>query len=306
LVARQVSHDIGMRCVILVSFDADLGLLAADPDAGQREKTLSTGRYGATRGLARVLRVLAEHTAPATWFIPTRNLDRYPTHAELLGSAFNDDGHELACAGEDLTDLTGRSLSDQVDIFTAARETLAAHYGVTPAGYRVPTGEPHPDLAAVLHQRGFDWSSCLRGDDLPYRHPGGLVEIPRHHELDDAAYFSFNLDPPIPAGSPRINAIGTVLQNWLTEFEAYHDERLCFTLDLHTELIGTPARCAMLSELLGHLRAAGDVEFCTAGQLAAWWTAEHPAGDTLPADHPLTVFRDGRRAHRGDTDQGAL
>ena len=286
-----------MRCVILISVEADLGLLAADPDARQREKTLSTGRYGVTRGLPRVLEVLADHEVPATWLVPTDNLTRHPEQAELLRTAVHEDGHEIACAGIDLTDLTGVPLAEQTGIFTTARDRLAAFYDVTPVGYRVPAGEPHPDLAESLHRRGFAWSSCLRGDDLPYFHPGGLVEIPRHHELDDAAYFSFNLDPPLPPGSPRIAPTGSVLDNWLTEFEAYHDEQLCFTLDLHTELIGTPARSAMLAELLSHIRAAGDVEICTAGQAAQWWASRLPAPDPLPADHPLTVFARGRRSH---------
>jgi peptidoglycan/xylan/chitin deacetylase (PgdA/CDA1 family) len=287
----------GARCVIMVSVDADLGLLTADPDAGQREKTLSSGRYGAGRGFARVLDVLAEHGAPATWFVPTANLARHPGSADRLRDALQSEGHEIACAGIDLADMSGMPLAEQVDIFSAARDRLADFYGVTPVGYRVPVGEPHPELAESLHRRGFAWSSCLRGDDLPYFHPGGLVEIPRHHELDDAAYFGFNLDPPLPAGSPRIAPTGTVLGNWLTEFEAYRDEQLCFTLDLHTELIGTPARCAMLGELLGHIRSAGDVEICTAAQVAQRWANHRPAPDVaLPADHPLTVFARGRRA----------
>jgi len=299
-----VGESTGMRCVILISVEADLGLLAADPDAGQREKTLSTGRYGATRGLARVLQVLTDLATPATWLVPTDNLSRYPAQAELLRHAVHDAGHELACAGADLTDLTGMSLAEQADVFTTARDRLAAFYSVTPVGYRVPAGEPHPELAASLHRRGFEWSSCLRGDDLPYFHPGGLVEIPRHHELDDAAYFRFNLDPPLPPGSPRIAPTRQVLDNWLTEFEAYHDEQLCFTLDLHTELIGTPARSAMLAELLGHIRAAGDVEICTAGQAAQWWTSHQPAPDVLSDDHPLTVFARGRSSHEAETAGG--
>lgn len=281
-------------CVIMVSFDADLGLLGADPGAADREKSLSTGRYGATRGLEQVLRVLADHDAPATWLLPTRNLDRYPGQAAAIGAAVGESGHELACAGHDLTDLTGRPLAEQVRVFAAARDALADRLGVTPVGYRVARGEPHPDLGPALHGLGFRWSSCLRGDDRPYRHPGGLVEIPRHHELDDASYFSFNLDPPLPPGSPRIAPIGDVLANWIIEFDAYRAERLCFTLDLHTELIGTPARVGMLAELLGHIRAAGDVRIATAGQVADWWASQEPVTDELPTDHPLTVFRRGR------------
>ncbi len=275
-------------CVILVSFDADLGLLGAAPDMADREKSLSGARYGATRGLDRVLEVLAEHDVPATWFVPAANLDRYPEQAAAIRAAVRRDGHEIACVGMDLRDLSGRPLTEQLPWMTAGRDRLADWFEVTPIGYRT-CGEPHPDLADSLYDKGFRWSSGLRGDDVAYPHPSGLIEIPRHHELDDETYFRFNLDPPVPPGSPRIAPIGDVLDNWTVEFDAYRAEGLCFTLDLHTDLIGTPARATMLGQLLGHIRASGDVRITTAGELAAATPVEH-----LPADHPLVVFEDAR------------
>ena len=283
-------------CVLFVTFRAELGLLAADRSADQRQKSRSVGRYGATRGLDRVLQVLADHRAPATWFVPTAAIDLYPQQAERIAQTVVDAGHELACAGRDLTNRTGRPLAEQTLDLLTSRDILATRLGITPVGYRICTGEPHPDLADTLAGQGFTWSSCLRGDDRPYRHPSGLVELPRHHELDDDAYFAFNLDPPLPAGAPRIASVGDVAANWGIEFAAYRAEGLCFALDLHTDLIGTPARAAMLSQLLDHICATDQVEILTAAQAAT--RCLPPGSETeLPTDHPLLVFARERAAY---------
>jgi hypothetical protein len=50
--------------------DADLFWLSLDPTATDRPKTLSLGRYAITRGVDRVLDVLAEADVRSTWWVP--------------------------------------------------------------------------------------------------------------------------------------------------------------------------------------------------------------------------------------------
>ena len=118
--------------------------------------------------------------------------------------------------------------------------------------------------------------------------PGGAWLIPLA-AAEFAAYFAFNLDPPIPVGSPRIAPIGDVSANWSIEFEAHRDEGLLFVLDLHPELIGTPGRAAMLADLLDLIVRDGDVWVATGDEIARWWLGRSPAA-ALPADHPVAVF----------------
>ncbi len=274
-----------LACLITVTFEAELGILAADPGAIDKEKSLSVGRYGATRGVDRLLTVLAAHGLSSSWFVPADNAVRYASlTADVLAA-----GHELANCGVALEDFGGLGLDDQLARVRGARTTIEDRHGVRTTGFRPGRGEADRRLAGLLRADGFDWSSQLRGDDLPIAHPDGLVELPHHHELDDAAYFAFNLDPPMPAGSPRIAPIGEVYGNWSVEFSAHAAEGLLYVLDLHPELIGTPARSAMLSDLLDRVVDAG-AWVATGGQLAAWWRESAGVPPALPADHPVAVF----------------
>jgi hypothetical protein len=137
---------------------------------------------------------------------------------------------------------------------------------------------------------GFTWSSSWHGDDLPHFHAGqaaSLVELSRHHELDDYPYFVFNLDPPIPKGSPRIASSREVLRNWILEFEAYRAEGLCFVLTVHPEIIATPGRIGLLREFLDHVSDQEDVWKATGGEVAQWWSRRNMPNHP---DHPAEVF----------------
>ncbi|MFT4218549.1 MAG: polysaccharide deacetylase family protein [Micropruina sp.] len=272
-------------CLITVSFDAELAVLALDSSAATRQKSLSVGRYGATRGVQRLLGVLADRGLPSSWFVPAQNA---LCHASLVAEVIAE-GHELATSGVALENFGALGLREQHQLVTRAREVVEQRHGVRTVGFRPGRGDADPRLAGLLRPDGYTWSSQSRGDDLPVTLPSGLVDLPHHHELDDAAYFAFNLDPPIPLGSPRIAPIGDVLANWTIEFDAHRDEGLLFVLDLHPELIGTPARAAMLGELLDRVVEVGDVWVATGAVIAQWWIGRVPAAE-LPADHPVTVF----------------
>ena len=279
-------HGHSAAVVITVAFEAELAILAVAPDATDRAKSLSVGTYGATRGVPRLLAELARRGTPSTWFVPSALLERYPEQAR----AIRDAGHELANCGVVLEDFGAMDTAAQLAMVRRAQEAFQHSLGVLPTGFRVGRGEMSPGLPAALEAEGFAWTSSLRGDDRPHFHAapaGRLVEIPQHHQLDDLAYFAFNLDPPIPVGSPRIAPTGDVLDNRITEFDAYHAEGLCFVLTLHPELIATPGRIGMLARFLDHVHNQ-DVWLATAGEVARFWGEHGPAN---PPDHPVEVFQ---------------
>jgi peptidoglycan/xylan/chitin deacetylase (PgdA/CDA1 family) len=281
----------GARCAVAVTvdFDAELPLLAASPDIARRAKTLSVGRYGATRGVDRLLRTFDELDVRTTWFVPGRQAELRPGQVREIAQA----GHEIAHHGHahenfDLLDLAG-----QRAVVERGSAALAEVLGRRPQGFRIPDGEWAPELPHVLLELGFTWSSSLRGDDLPHLHPAGsgttqrLVEIPVHFELEDHPYFFFNLDPAFPSGQSRIASYREVLGNWTTEFSAYHRFGLCYVLRLQPEVTGTPGRISLVRELLAHIRGHKDVWLATAGEIADWWAATH---DSNEPDHPSEVF----------------
>ncbi|MFJ5955853.1 polysaccharide deacetylase [Paenarthrobacter sp. NPDC092416] len=278
----------GKQCafVVTVGFEAELSVLAAAPDAVERAKSLSVGQYGGTRGVDRLLAEFERTGTTASWFIPGANLRTYPRQAESIAHA----GHELGNMGWHLEDMGRQSLAEQLDSIGRAQDAFEFGLGVRPQGFRAGRGSYAVGLPHALLDMGFTWSSSWHGDDMPHFHAAGaagLVEVPRHHELDDYPYFVFNLDPAIPKGSPRIASSREVLRNWILEFDAYRAEGLCFVLTLHPEIIATPGRIGMLREFLDHVRAHDDVWHATGGEVATWW---REAGAPNAADHPAEIF----------------
>lgn len=272
--------------VLTVSFEAELAVLAEAPDAVDRAKSLSVGQYGGTRGVDRLLSELDRTGIPASWFIPAANLQTYPRQVQAVAAA----GHEIANMGLALENLNSMTLDQQIGSVLKAQESFDSILGVKPQGFRAGRGSYHRDLPAALAEAGFSWSSSWYGDDLPHFHAGNahaLVELGRHHELDDFPYFVFNLDPPIPKGSPRIASSREVLRNWILEFDAYRTEGLCFVMTVHPEIIATPGRIGMLREFLDHVGAQQDVWIATGGEVAGWWSAN--SGPNSP-QHPAEVF----------------
>ncbi|MGO4751611.1 polysaccharide deacetylase [Streptomyces sp. 2MCAF27] len=279
----------GARCAVVVSvdFDAELPLLAASPEMARRAKTLSVGRYGATRGVDRLLREFADQDVRTTWCVPGRQAETHPRLVRRISEA----GHEIANHGHDHEDFDHLDLPAQRAVLERASAALAEVTGVRPRGFRIPAGEWAHGFPDALAELGFTWTSSLRGDDLPYFQPtagtGRLIEIPVHHELEDHPYFFFNLDPAFPAGQSRIASYEQVLGNWTTEFDAYRRFGLCYVLRLQPEVTGTPGRIRLVRELLEHVRRHDDVWLATAGEVADWWADTRPGNDP---DHPAEVF----------------
>jgi peptidoglycan/xylan/chitin deacetylase (PgdA/CDA1 family) len=273
--------------MITIDFDAELGILGPHPDYVNREKTLSVGRYGALRGVDRILSALADHHRRSTWFVPGRNAENHPGQVREIAAA----QHEIECHGYLHEDFDSLDLAGQTDAVIKGRDAIENVTGFAPHGFRIPTGEWASGLDDVLVDLGFTWSSSWRGDDLPYFHVTrsrrALVEIPLHYELEDYGYFFYNLDPPFPRGQSRIAGYREVLDNWCREFDAYRRFGLAFGLRLQPEVIGTPGRITLLREFLDYAESFEDVWWCTGGELAAWWRDTAQDNDQR---HPAEVF----------------
>ena len=103
------------------------------------------------------------------------------------------------------------------------------------------------------------------GDDVPYFHENGLVEIPGQWMLEDWEQFAFNADPAwgfVPENCEK------VFDLWWREFEAMHDFGCCFVLTLHPWLSGRPSRVRLLEDLVGAMQEKGGVWFARGREIA--------------------------------------
>jgi peptidoglycan/xylan/chitin deacetylase (PgdA/CDA1 family) len=273
---------------ISVIFDDGMDAVAQEPDLLQRSKSFSVWKYGAARGVERLCRAFDVDGFQTSWFVPGSVAEQ---HRELV-SAVADAGHDIEGHGWAFERYDALSVSETLECLSRSRDTLGELSGRLPRGFRLPGGNWPLGFDELLLQAGYSWSASLNGDDVPYLHPSGLVEVPVHIELEDRPYFQFNFTPAFPKGQGRIPSYEAVLSNWIAEFDAYRKYGLCYVLQLRPEWSGTPGRIFLIEALLRHISSFDDVWVATGAQIAAWHKV---TGSAPPAQHPLNVFAEYRK-----------
>jgi peptidoglycan/xylan/chitin deacetylase (PgdA/CDA1 family) len=273
------------RCafVLTVLFDDGLDAVAKEPSLLHRNKSFSTWKYGATRGVERLCEAFAEADIKSTWFVPGLVA---LNHARLLRSVAAAN-HALESHGWNFERHDELSPENSTALLGRSREVLEEISGARTTGFRLPVGHWPRHMAESLRSSGYLWSASLNGDDVPYQHANGLVEIPVHIELEDRPYFQFSFSPAIPKGLSRISSYENVLNNWIAEFDAYRRYGLCFVLQLRPEMTGTPGRIFLVKKLLDYIRQFDDV-WLASGREVANWHIQH--GRPIEKNHPLNVF----------------
>jgi peptidoglycan/xylan/chitin deacetylase (PgdA/CDA1 family) len=287
----------GTHCtaVVTVNFDVETLLLSEDPSFADRQKSLSIMRYGANRGAQRLLEIFDELEVPTTWFVPGRIAETYPGIVRDVAQA----GHSIGMRGYALERYDSLGQPESAEALRRGRDTLSDLLGSPVRGFRLPSGEWPITLADQLLDCGISWSSSWFGEDLPFHLPGSgkrrLLEIPTSYTLDDRIAFFWNFSPPMPPGQSRISSYSEVLGNWIYELEGCQREGLCFVIQLHPEICGTPGRFHLVRDLLYAIRSSSDTMFATCDQVSDWWQSRHPANDP---SHPAEVFFRARSSYQ--------
>jgi peptidoglycan/xylan/chitin deacetylase (PgdA/CDA1 family) len=240
--------------------DAEAGVLARDPANADRPVALSAGRYGPVTALPRILDLLDARNVPATFFVPGWTADH---HSDAIAACARR-GHEIAHHGyHHVRPDTFASEADERAELERGIAAIERATGVRPAGYRSPAWELSPRTLSLLVDLGFAYSSNMMDADGPYRHDidgRPLVELPVSWTLDDFPFFAAR-----PEAAPAsVEAI------WSAELDAMRSiEGAAFILTMHPQIIGRPARLAMLDRLITHLRSLPDLTFTRCADLAA-------------------------------------
>ncbi len=269
----------GAHCAVMLSFDLDGPALWLDEDPGvwHRPRAFSLGAYGPWRAMPRILRLLDRHGAAASFFVPGWVAETWPQAVRAVAEA----GHDLGHHGYLHELFYGRPLAEQRDILIRCSAIFRNVAGVTPAGFRTPSGDAAAETFELLEELGIGYSSSMRGDDRPYRwvlngRSSDLIEIPARWELDDFPQFGYNDDPPAATGGDRIASLTGTLGNWRREFDGYYSRGLCYVLIMHPQVIGTPGRMLALDGLLAHIRSRPGTWLATGSQIAQWWRRVSP------------------------------
>jgi peptidoglycan/xylan/chitin deacetylase (PgdA/CDA1 family) len=237
---------------ITVDVDGAAGLPSGGAGFEHRLSRWSERTYGVDVGLARLLGVLAEFQARATFYVPGVTAERHPDEIRALAAhevGHHGHTHRFPCALDAVAQA--RELAD-------GTRALEAVTGRTPRGYRAPGWELTRVTLDALGTAGFAFDSSLMGDDRPYVVQAAgrsIVELPVHWALDDAPHFEHTTDP------------SGLLAVWLAELAAARRERRHVTVTCHPEILGRAHRVDVLRRLLD--AAASDSIACvTHGEVA--------------------------------------
>ena len=275
---RQSLWPEGKRSCVALAFDVDgpTGNAMLDGSIWRNPAFFTLGSYGPWRAVGYLLDLLAEYRVPTTFFVPGWVLETWPAQIK----AIVDHGHDIGSHGYQHEAFWQLTRARQQDVMAQSLALFRKHLGLTPTGFRTPSGDWGDDTIEVLLDAGVTWSSSMRGDDRPYFTPHAasgrsLVEIPGRWELDDYASLAYQRHPDFPAGLDRIAPYDTTFDNWRREFDGSHRDGLCMTTLFHPKVSGKPGRILLLERLLQHMREADGVWFATCGEVAQWWRSAH-------------------------------
>jgi peptidoglycan/xylan/chitin deacetylase (PgdA/CDA1 family) len=262
--------------------DGETTALSEDPQLARRRTLMSQCEYGPRVGVPRLLGLLDHLSVPATFFIPGYIAEHHPRMVEAIMAS----GHEIGLHGYLHEKLAYLTETEEEAILVRCIGLLERLTGKRPVGFRAPWFETNPWTADLLMRHGVRYCASEMGDDVPYTHPNGLVEIPGQWLLEDWEQFAFNADPAwgsIPENCAK------VFDLWWKEFEAMHDYGCCFVLTLHPWLSGRPSRVRLLEELVRAMQAKTGVWFARGEELAAYVRAHPEARREIDFDQPISL-----------------
>jgi peptidoglycan-N-acetylglucosamine deacetylase len=254
----------GAQVAVALTFDVDgeAPWLGEGPEYERRLSMRSMGRFGPERGLPRILKLLAERSIPATFYVPGHTADNFP---QVLPSIL-EAGHEVAHHGYLHLGTDGLPADAQRAELEQGLEALAKH-GVKPAGYRSPGWELSPETLSMLSGYGFTYESSLMADDRPYWLTSDgqpLLELPGHWSICDWPYFGWTAYHGGLLADPA-----AVQRIWFDEYQTALAEGGVITYTMHPEAIGRGYLTAMLTRLIDQMTSRGRPWFATHSQLAA-------------------------------------
>jgi len=254
------------RCAVMLCFDVDgeTTALSEDLSLAKRRTLMSQCEYGPRIGVPRLLGLLKHLEIPATFFIPGYIAENHPR----MIAAIVADGHEIGLHGYLHEKLAYLSETEEEEILLRSIEILTRLTGTRPAGFRAPWFEINPWTPALLQKHDIRYCASEMGDDVPYFHKNGLVEIPSQWMLEDWEQFAFNADPAwgfVPENCEK------VFDLWWREFEAMHDFGCCFVLTLHPWLSGRPSRVRLIERLVNAMREKSGVWFARGNEIANYF-----------------------------------
>lgn len=251
----------GSKVAVNISFDVD----NETPSLMRGETApvlMSSGQYGATTGLPRVLELLDRQKIPASFFIPAVSAQLHP---EMIPAIQKRPRHEIGIHGwihENLNDLNDRAEEERL-----LKQTIDYYkqlLGKQPAGFRAPSWAFSPYTLELVSNAGFLYDSSMMAMDEPYEliaggKPISMIELPIEWINDDAPYFGRTGALPAPE---------LIYKTYRDEFDIAYQEGTMYLLTLHPHVSGHRSRIIYLDRLITYMKSKPGVWFATLEEIA--------------------------------------
>lgn len=253
---------------VLLTFDVDFQFVWVGSYKKTTLRELSRGEFGARVGIFRVLEMLDDHELKATFFVPGKIAEIYPS----IILEIQDRGHEIGLHGYIHERWNELDEDEERTTIRKGKKAIESLTGEKIDGFRSPAFDLNFKSPRILLDEGIKYDSSLSAQDYyPYYLRSGdyfdlsgnvtfgketeLLEIPVPWELDDFPYFAHGRHRGL--ANPD-----TVKSRWLEELN--YAQKLpdsVVTYVMHPQIIGRGPRIEMLSNLISEIR--DEIEFCT-------------------------------------------
>lgn len=240
---------------------------------------ISRGEFGAV-AVPRILKLLADRSLPATFFIPGHTIETYPDVCRMVVDA----GCEVGLHGYAHEMNALQSEDEERTAMTRSIELIEGLTGQRPVGYRAPAGDLTNQTIELLLEHQLLYDSSLMGDDYrPYRVRVGdwlpddaravwgpeseLIELPWSWTNDDYPYLEFvAFRKMIMPGLARPE---DMFSNWLGDVKWMTRELRggVLTFVFHPQVIGRGHRLLALEDFADQVTDLG-VQFNTMATIA--------------------------------------
>ncbi|MGE0501952.1 MAG: polysaccharide deacetylase family protein [Rhizobiaceae bacterium] len=242
-----------------VTFDVDAEALWLTVTRKPRPALVSQGLYGLNEGIPRILSLLADTGATATFFVPGLVAERHPSLVPELIAA----GHEVASHGYShmpLSALESREAEERE--LRMAKDILEAQGGKPVVGFGAAVCDVSAYTLDILMDQGIAYDRSFLDSDWPYAFVRGgdrLVELPVSWVMDDFTFFGHNIVPKLGWGIQEPEMVGRI---WRGEMATFRDGGGFCCLVMHPEVIGRRSRLPVLRDLITEFSEAGKFLSC--------------------------------------------
>ena len=251
------------RVVVCFTVDVDNEtLMRANPLPGP----VSTGEYGATTAIPRILAVLDREQVPATFFMPAMSAILHP---EMIPAIQKSHRNEIGVHGwvhESWPRIPDAAVEER--LLNQSIDYLTKVTGKRPVGVRAPGSDLSLHSLDLLKKAGFLYDSSLMAMDEVYEinsngHPTGMIEIPVSNVLNDFKYYGGDTSGSLPSPDG-------LFQIYKGEFDKAYQEGSMVNVMLHPHVSGHRSRIAQVEKFISYMKTKQGVWFATMGQVATY------------------------------------